>query len=157
MNNKIAIRSGWDRLRYALMFELLLVAALGVALSHLVDRHAADTVALAAVLSAKALLINLIYNHVYDRVDAYCGRIPTERTLVERVVHAFGFETILAMTSLPVMMWWFGLSIWQALLLDLEVMSAVVVYTFLFTLVYDKVFPILQLGCSAQSNGQARS
>ena len=157
MNNKIAIRSGWDRLRYALMFELLLVAITGVALSYLVGRNATDTIAMAAVLSFIALLINLIYNHSYDRVDAYCGRIPTERTLGWRVVHAVGFESILALTSLPVVMWWLGLSLWQALLLVLGMMSAIVLYTFLFTLIYDKYFPLLQPGWSTQTNAQAHS
>ena len=157
MNNKIAIRSGWDRLRYALMFELLLVAITGVALSYLVGRSAADTIAMAAVLSGIALLVNLIYNHAYDRADVYCGRIPTERTLIRRVVHAVGFESTLALTSLPVLMWWLDLSLWQALLLDLGMMSAIVLYTLLFTLIYDKYFPLLQPGCSAQANAQAHS
>ena len=157
LKSKIAIRNGWDRLRYALLFELLLVAMLGFALPHLVDRSAANTLALAAVLSAMALLINLLFNNIYDRVDVYCGRIPTVRTLAGRVVHAVGFEFILALASLPIMMWWLGLSFWRALLLDLGMMSAIVVYTFLFTLVYDKYFPLLQPGCSTQKNVQARS
>lgn len=150
MNSKIATRSGWDRIRYAVMFELLLVAMLGIALSYLVERSATDTLALAAVLSCIALLINLIYNYIYDRVDVSCGRIPTERTLPGRVVHAVGFETTLVLTSVPIMMWWLGLSFWQALLLDIGAMFAVVVYTFLFTFIYDRYYPIYQPDCSAQ-------
>jgi uncharacterized membrane protein len=151
MSNKIVIRSGLDRLRYAVMFELVLVATFGVALSYLFERAATDTVALAAVLSTKALIINLIYNNIYDRVDARHGRIPTERTLLGRAIHAVGFETILLLTSLPIMMWWLGMSLWETVLLDLGMMSFVVVYTFFFTLLYDKCFPVLQPDASAQT------
>lgn len=151
MNNKIIIRSGWDRLRYALMFEILLVATIGISLSLLFGRSAADTSMMAAILSGIALLVNLIYNYVYDRVDVHFGRIPTERTLLRRAIHAIGFESILAIISLPILMWWLGLSLWQALLLDLGMMSAIVVYTFLFSLFYDKYFPILQKDYSNQT------
>ena len=151
MDKKIVIRSSWDRLRYAVMFELTLVVTFGVALSYLFERAATDTVALAAVLSTKALIINLIYNNIYDRVDARHGRIPTERTLLGRAIHAVGFETILLLTSLPIMMWWLGMSLWETVLLDLGMMSFVVVYTFFFTLLYDKYFPVLQPDASAQT------
>ena len=144
-------------MRYALIFELLLVAMVGVALSFIVDRSTADTSLLAAVLSGIALLMNLIYNYCFDRIDVYCGRIPTERTPFRRVVHAVGFESILILTSLPILMWWLDLSLWQALILDLGVMFVIVIYTFLFTLAYDKYFPIRQPSFSAQANGQARS
>ena len=127
-----------------MIFEVLLVAMLGVALSYLAERAASNTVALAALLSAKALLINMVYNYIYDRVDVHHGRIPTQRTWLGRAVHAIGFELILTMTSLPIMMWWLGLSFWQALLLDLGIMSAVVAYTFVFTLIYDRYFPVRQ-------------
>lgn len=144
MNNKINIRSGWDRLRYALMFELLLVTIIGISLSFLFGRSVTDTGMMAIILSGIALLVNLTYNYIYDRVDVHFGRIPTERTIVMRVIHAIGFEFILAVISLPILMWWLGLTIWQALLLDLGMMGAIVVYTFLFSLSYDKYFPVLQ-------------
>lgn len=99
---------------------------------------------MAIILSGIALLVNLTYNYIYDRVDVHFGRIPTERTIVMRVIHAIGFEFILAVISLPILMWWLGLTIWQALLLDLGMMGAIVVYTFLFSLSYDKYFPVLQ-------------
>ena len=151
MNNKIIIRSGWDRLRYALMFECLLVATIGISLSLLFGRSAADMSIMAAILSGIALLVNLIYNYIYDRIDVHFGRIPTERTLLRRAVHAIGFESILAIISLPILMWWLGLSLLQALLLDLGMMSAIVVYTFIFSLSYDKYFPVLQQDNSNQT------
>ena len=81
---------------------------------------------------------------MYDRVDVRRGRVPTERTATGRIIHAVGFETILVTTSLPIVMWWLGISWWQALLMDLGLMAVVVVYTFLFTVTYDRLFPVVQ-------------
>lgn len=146
MSNAIAIRSGWDRLRYTVIFEALLIVTAGTALAYLTERSIADTGALAVCLSIKAMVMNLLYNYVYDRIDVRFGRIPTERTIKGRIVHALGFEVILTATSLPIVMWWLGFAWWQALLLDLGMMSVVVIYTFLFSLGYDKLFPVLQPG-----------
>jgi uncharacterized membrane protein len=144
MEGAIAIRGGWDRLRYTLTFEGLLIGLLAPALGFFFERGVADTGALALVISVKAILINYIYNFVYDRVDVHRGRVPTERSAKGRIVHAVGFETLLVATSLPIMMWWLDLRWWQALLMDLTLMSMVVVYTLVFTFAYDRVFPVAQ-------------
>jgi uncharacterized membrane protein len=112
--------------------------------SLLFERDLTVTGSLALVLSIEAMLINLIYNHVYDRVDAHYGRVPTERKPIGRIIHAFGFETVLVAASVPIVMWWLELSWWQALLTELAVMAGVVVYTYLFTLAYDRWFPVPQ-------------
>ena len=142
--SNIATRSGWDRLRYTVIFEGLLIVTLAGALAFITDRDPADTGTLAVLLSVKAMLINLFYNYVFDRIDVRYGRIPTQRSLKGRAVHAIGFEIILSLTSLPIVMWWLGFTWWQAVLLDLGMMSVVVVYTFLFTLGYDRWFPVIQ-------------
>ena len=92
MKRDIAVRGGWDRLRYTLAFEGLLVIVMGTGLALLFEREMTDTGALALVLSLKAMVITFIYNHVYDRVDVRRGRVPTERSAAGRVVHArYGF------------------------------------------------------------------
>ena len=144
MKGEIVIRGGWDRLRYTLTFEGLLIAILAPTLAFLFKRNVADTGALALVLSLKAMLSTYIYNYVYDRIDVHYGRVPTERRMTGRIVHAVGFETILVATSLPIVMWWLGMSWWQALLMDLALMTVVVAYTLLFTFVYDGLFPVAQ-------------
>ena len=44
---------------------------------------------------------------------------------------------------MPIYMWWLGLTILEAVAMDLVVTSFVVVYTYIFTLGYDRVFPVL--------------
>ena len=144
VKGEIVIRSGWDRLRYTLAFEGLLIGIFAFLLAFLFEREVSDTGALAILLSLKAMLVAYIYNYFYDRFDARHGRVPTERTVDRRMVHAIGLETILVATSLPVVVWWLGIGWLQALLMDLGFMAAVVVYTYLFTLAYDRLFPVPQ-------------
>lgn len=144
MKKTIAIRTGRDRLRYTFLFELLLIAILAPTGALILERQVLDVGLLAVVLSVKAMLFNLIYNWVFDRLDARAGRIPTERSLVGRIVHAGGFECGLVMTSLPIVIWWLDLTLLQALVMDLSVTSLVVVYTILFSWGYDRLFPVPQ-------------
>lgn len=146
MATDIVIRTGLDRLRYALLFEGILVVALSVAMAMLFDRSLFETGALSITLSLVALAINFIYNYAFDKFDLKHGRVPTERTVGWRVVHALGFETTLVLMNLPVFMVWMGWSIGQALLFDVAAMAAIVVYTYFFTLAYDHLFPVAQPG-----------
>ena len=149
MKQNIVVRSGKDRLRYTGLFELTLMAILTPVIAVVLKKPMFDVGLIALVLSLKAMFFNLLYNWFFDRFDARAGRIPSERSYAWRIVHAIGFEVGLVFTSLPIVVWWLGLTIWQALLMDLAVTSFVVGYTFLFTLGYDRLFPVSQaaVGC----------
>lgn len=140
----VRIRGGLDRLRYALLFEAILIILMGAALAVLSDRSIYDTGVLAAILSVIAVFVALVYNYLLDRVDAHFGRVPTERTTLGRIGHAVGLEITLVFTSLPAIMWWMGWGFMQALLFDVAAVAFIVIYTYIFTLVYDKVFPVPQ-------------
>ena len=146
MGADIVIRTVLDRLRYALLFEGILVVVLSVAMALLFDRSFLDMGALSAVMSLIALVVNFIYNYAYDRYDVRHGRVPTERTRGGRIVHALGFEFTLVLVNLPVIIWWMKWAWWQAVAVDVVAMAAVVVYTYFFTLAYDRLFPIMQPG-----------
>lgn len=144
MENNIAIRSAKDRLRYTVSFELLLLAILVPTGALVFDRSHIDIGMLSVFLATKAMLLNLLYNWLFDQWDVRHGRIPTQRSWWGRTLHAIGFEATLTITSLPFVMWWLNLNIWQALLTDLAVVSIVMVYTMVFTWCYDKLFPVAQ-------------
>ncbi|MEM7068420.1 MAG: PACE efflux transporter [Pseudomonadota bacterium] len=142
MSNKVIMRSGRDRIRYTVTFEVLLMAMLIPAGSIFFDKSIASIGVLGVALSVKAMLMNLVYNWIFDSIDARYGRISSQRSHLGRIVHAAGFEFSLVITSLPIYIWWLDLTIFQALLTDLVVTSMVVFYTYLFTLVYDRLFPL---------------
>ena len=144
MATDIVIRSGLDRLRYALLFEGLLVVIFSISMFVIFERSLLDMGAFSVALSLIALVINFVYNFIYDRIDVRYGRIPTERSRSGRMLHAVGFEFTLVVVNLPLIMWWMKWSFWQALSFDIIAMAGVVAYTYFFTLAYDRLFPIEQ-------------
>ena len=56
--------------------------------------------------------------------------------------HAFGFEGGLLLVSLPIVMLWTGMGWIDALLADLGLALAYVLYAYVFNLGYDRLFPI---------------
>lgn len=143
MSKTVALRSGKDRLRYSITFEISLMAFLIPAGAAFFDKSLADMGILGLALSLKAMLVSLLYNWAFDHLDARNGRVSSDRTSFGRVLHAVGFELSLLVTSLPIYTWWLGLSILEAVATDLVVTSFVIAYTYLFTLGYDRAFPVL--------------
>jgi uncharacterized membrane protein len=140
----IVTRSGWDRVRYAALFEAILIVAMGAVFAMLSAQSMAETSVLAIVLSVNAMIVSVIFNEIYDRVDARYGRVPTERSFKGRALHAVAFESILVIVSMPFIMWWMGWGFWETLAFDIAAMAGVVIYTFVFTLAYDRLFPVAQ-------------
>ena len=141
---KIAIRSGKDRIRYVLMFELILLMIIAPVIATVLERDTVSVGTLTLVLATKAMLLNMLYNYCFDRFDARRGVVPTERSARQRIVHALGLEVVLTSTSLPIVTWWLQISVWQALIMDLAIISFIMVYTLIFTWIYDRIFPVVQ-------------
>lgn len=146
MSDAVILRSARDRLRYSLSFEITLMALLVPAGALFFDKALGEIGLLALVLSGKAMLWHLIYNWIFDRWEAGKGRIASNRNWRWRMVHAVGFEVTLMLTSLPIYMLWLGIGLLEALSLDIVVTSFVVVYTYVFTLGYDRMFPLTPVG-----------
>lgn len=142
MQEKTVLRSGRDRLRYTFTFEVTLMAMLIPVGAFFFDASLAEIGLLGIILSSKAMVLNLAYNWVFDRMDARAGRISSERSHFGRILHALGFEATLLVTSIPIIMFWLKLGFTEALAADIVVISFVVVYTYIFTLVYDRAFPL---------------
>ena len=144
MSAQIVTRSPLDRLRYTLMFEFTLIGIFAPLGAMVMEREALDLGLLVLALSAIAMLVNFIYNYFYDRIDVRHGRIPTERSLIGRIVHALIFELILTAASLPLIIWWLDIGWVEALLMDIALMIGVVFYTLIYTWIYDRLFPLIQ-------------
>lgn len=144
MAQKAAMRTTKDRLRYTVSFELVLLSMLVPAGAMFFEKELSDIGILGLMLSGKAMLINMIYNWVFDYFDARAGRVSSDRSTLGRILHAVGFEGTLMLTTLPIYIWWLDLSLWQALATDLTVSSFILVFTYIFTLAYDRIYPVPQ-------------
>lgn len=57
-----------------------------------------------------------------------------------RVAHAVIFETGLVLMLVPLIAWWLGIGLWEALVMDLALVVFFLVYTFAFNWAFDAVF-----------------
>jgi len=138
------LRSAADRIRQIVLFELgglLLITppfmwASGVGLG--------ESLGLLASAALVAALWNAAYNVGFDLVEGrMTGRTADRRPWRLRALHAVGFESGLLLLTLPLVVLWTDLDWGAALVADLALAAAYVVYAFVFNLAYDRTFPII--------------
>ena len=135
------MRTGADRLRHTLGFEVLGMM-ISVPLFSLLTGQPVDHLGpLAIGLSLLATGWNYLYNLLVDHwMLRQLGRL--EKRLIERVLHALLFELGLLLVVLPLTALWLGISLWQALWLDIGFSLFFVFYAFGYNLAYDHLFPL---------------
>ncbi|WP_160000100.1 PACE efflux transporter [Roseomonas sp. 18066] len=135
------MRTTRDRLRHAILFEvagLALIIPLG-SLAFGLSGHAMGVIGVGSAMVATAW--NFFYNLGFDRVmQRWAGH--TRKTLALRVLHAVLFEAGLLLVLLPPIAWYLGISLLQALVVDLSIAGFYLAYAFLFNLAYDRAFPL---------------
>lgn len=125
------------RLIYVGVYETL--AIIMVTLAFIVGNRSAATASAVAVGSSTiAVIWNYIFNTLFERWEA--RQAVRGRSGARRVAHAIGFEGGLAFLLVPFMAWVLGVSLWQALLLDLGLLLFFLAYTFVFTWAFDHLF-----------------
>ena len=135
------MRTGTDRLRHTLGFEGLGLM-ISIPLFSLLTGQPVDHLGpLAIGLSLLATGWNYLYNLMVDHwMLRRLGRL--EKRLIERVLHALLFELGLLLVVLPLTALWLGISLWQALWLDIGFSLFFVLYAFGYNLAYDRLFPL---------------
>ena len=79
-----------------------------------------------------------MFNMLFERWER---RQPTRgRSAARRVAHAIGFEGGLLLFLVPFFAWWLGVSLWQALVLDIGFLLFFLVYNFVFAWAFDRLF-----------------
>lgn len=141
---------GWKRrVVYVTLYEGIAITVTGAALSLL--GHAPLHSLVASVgASVLAVTWNLIFNALFEaweRRQAVKGR-----SLRRRIAHAIGFEGGLVLSIVPFFAWWLQVSLWEAFVMDLGFILFFLVYTFVFSWCFDRVFglPASALPVSAE-------
>jgi len=128
----------WRRVVYISLYEVLAIALAGLGLMLMSGESLVASGALATATSAVAVVWNLVFNSVFERWEA---RQPVKgRSVKRRVAHAVIFEAGLVLMLVPLIAWWLGIGLWQALVMDMALVVFFLVYTFVFNWVFDAVF-----------------
>jgi uncharacterized membrane protein len=126
------------RILYATSFELGGVLMSTLLLLVMAETSAGGSLLFSILASTVAMLWNLGFNAAFE---AWETRQTTRgRSLARRITHALLFEAGLAAALLPLTAWWFSVTLLTALLYEGVLIGAFLIYTYLFTLAFDRLF-----------------
>ena len=125
------------RIIYVSLYE-----AIAIAVSSLIfiaiGQKASDSGIMAVAASVIAICWNLSFNHLFEKWEA--RQTVKGRSVLRRVVHAIGFEGGIAAMLIPLMAWWFNITLWEAAVMEAGLLVFFMVYTFAFNWALDRLF-----------------
>jgi uncharacterized membrane protein len=131
---KTVINTLLRRVVHAVLFEVCALIILVPLMSHGFGMEMLHFGALAVILAICAMGCNMLYNQIYEMLEA---RFGWRRTPAIRVLHTLGFEAFFMAVALPLTAWWLAISVLDALLLDLTFSLFFMVYAFCFNWLFD--------------------
>lgn len=123
---------------YAVSFEVLGLLVSTLALLAMSDASPASSFWLSVVVSVMALIWNYIFNTMFEGWEK--GQKQRGRGPRRRLAHALLFEAGFMLMTVPVIIWALDTSFWEGLFYDLVLTVVFVIYTYLFTLGFDRLF-----------------
>ena len=134
------MRSTKDRIRQAISFELIGLL-ISVPLAAFVFGFDTGKTGILGVIGATLAttwnyVFNLLFDHGLKRLTG-----STRKSLKLRLLHAVSFELGLMLAFLPIIAWWMGIGLLEALVVDIAFVVFYLVYAFVFTWCYDTLFP----------------
>ncbi|MGJ8526277.1 hypothetical protein LMG33818_002026 [Halomonadaceae bacterium LMG 33818] len=137
------MRTMADRLRHAILFEifgLVLVVLFGPLLFGISVEHM-GVVAIISIIVAAGW--NYIYNLVFDMMLKHYQH-SVHKKLWQRIIHAVLFELGLLVILQPLIAYYLGQSMFGTLWLTFSLAVFYMVYGFVYNLIYDRVFPVVE-------------
>ena len=123
---------------YVSLYEGFAIVAATLGLAGMSGQGTQVAGLMAVAASVVAVAWNLVFNTLFERWEA--RQSVRGRSVARRVAHALGFEGGLVVFLVPLMAWWFGITLLQALVMDLGLVVFFVCYTFVFNWAFDRVF-----------------
>ncbi|WP_412066545.1 PACE efflux transporter [Rhizobium sp. SYY.PMSO] len=135
------MRTFKDRVRHAVMFELIGLAVFTPGAALLFDQPI-EHMGIVGIISATAATIwNFLFNIGFDKAMLH-GRGSLQKTIPIRIAHTALFEAGLIVMLIPFVAWYLGISLMAALAMDVAIVGFYLVYAFVFNIAHDRAFPI---------------
>ncbi|MFT0773121.1 PACE efflux transporter [Psychrobacter aquimaris] len=128
------------RIVYVIVFEIVAIISSTFVLMKLSNSDASESLPVAMMVSLAAIIWNFIYNTAFEAWER--RKRIVRRTLWIRSAHAFGFEGGLVLICLPLYMIWYDVGLVKAFMMEVALLLFFLVYTFTFTLIFDKIFTL---------------
>ncbi|OBH18828.1 PACE efflux transporter [Mycolicibacter terrae] len=126
------------RIIYVISYELIAIVLTALGLVVLGFGGGSSGV-MAVTASTVAVVWNYLWNTIFELWER--RQDSPARTLRRRIAHAIGFEGGLVVVLLPIVAAILRVSLLEAFGLEVGLLAFFLVYTFVFTWVFDKVIP----------------
>lgn len=141
----VGLQGSKRRVLFVSLYEFIAIVA-SSCIFMAVGQQAAHSGVMAVAASTLAIVWNVTFNALFEKWEA--RQMVRGRSIMRRLVHAVGFEGGLALMLIPLMAWWFGISLWDATVMEAGLLVFFLVYTYVFNWGFDRIFG---LPASAQS------
>lgn len=126
------------RIVQAISYELILLCIASPIIALVFSAPLSTSSAFTISTSIIALIWNVIFNALFERWEV--AKHATQRGFKQRLYHAIGFEGGLMLLTTPLMVWLLKLEVWHAVMADIGMTLAIMVYTFIFQWCFDSLF-----------------
>jgi uncharacterized membrane protein len=123
---------------YAVTFEALGTLVASAALMLMSDASAGSSLALSVLTATIALCWSYVFNTGFEAWEV--RQEVRGRSLRRRTAHALLFEGGLVLICIPVMAWWLEVGYLEAAIYESGLIALFIVYTYLFTWGFDRIF-----------------
>jgi uncharacterized membrane protein len=93
---------------------------------------------LSIVISILGMGWNITFNTLFERWEA--KQTDNRRTLKRRILHTLGFEGGLTALLVPTLAIWLKISLWEAFITDIALLTFFLFYSFIFQWLFERVF-----------------
>ena len=125
-----------ERVFHAVLFEVLAVSLSIVLLMTFTDHQVGALSGTMIIIATIAMAWNFVFNWIFDK---FFPGDKTQRTITMRVFHVILFELGLLVLTIPVIAVILGVSLYQALVMDIGVTIFITLYAFVFNFIYDHI------------------
>lgn len=133
----VGLQGPWRRVIFVSLYEGIAIAA-SSAIFMAIGQDLSSSGVMAVVASAMAICWNLAFNWLFEKWES--RQTKKGRSVLRRVAHAIGFEGGLGCMLIPLMAWWFGVTLWEAAVMEAGLLVFFGLYTFAFNWCFDRIF-----------------
>lgn len=125
-----------ERVFHAVCFEGVATAILAPTTAWLLHRHVLEMGGLTLLLATAAMIWNIIYNLIFDRLWPVSRVVRRAKV---RILHALGFEGGFIIIGVSIAAAYLGITLPAAFMLEIGLILFFLPYTVLYNWVYDKL------------------
>ena len=133
----VGLQGPWRRVVFVSLYEGIAIAA-SSAIFMAIGQDLSSSGVMAVVASAMAICWNLAFNWLFEKWES--RQTKKGRSVLRRVAHAIGFEGGLGCMLIPLMAWWFDVTLWEATVMEAGLLVFFGLYTFAFNWCFDRIF-----------------